>query len=182
LPADSEYILIDTVQVDILPSENYSLPFAYIYIGTQNDDPKKNVLFISDSTFDKSTRGKKYLWDFGDNALHEGRTINRKLEKVDNVGVESIFHRVVDQNGFIADAGFVAEKSGEKLQFTSFSNAKISPISVGTYQQAAEKSGKAQNKLSIPQFLIAALAVFGVIGCIGWWLFKKANKRNKKRK
>lgn len=179
LPADSDFILINTVQINVLPSTEYELPFASVFIGTQFDDVKKNVLLVSDASTDPSANVKKQLWDFGDGILQEGESITRKFEDVETMGTEQVFHRVVDEQGFIADVGFMAENQNGKLQFLPFDNEKNLSVTVGTYQDAAVRAGRAQNKLSVPAFLGVGSGIIVLIG-IGWWLFLKKGLKFKR--
>lgn len=175
LPADSDYIVVDTVQVDILPDKNYQLPSPYVYIGTQFDDPKKHVLMVSDSSADSSTSLKAFLWDMGDGNMQNGKSMNRRLEKAEATGVQPIFHRIVDANGFVADIGFVAESMDDKLRFIPFnSNSKLA-VTVGTYQEASKRAGTGVNKLSVPAFIGVSLGVILAIGA-GWWFALRNRK------
>ena len=172
LPKDSDFILIDTVQINIVPEQSYQLPYASVFLGTQYDDLKKNVFLLSDGGSDASTKIEKYLWDFGDGKLLEGISVQRRFEKAETLGVEQIFHRVIDANGFIADIGFIAENKNDKLQFSPFISEKNLLVTVGTYEQAAERAGKTESKLSMPQFVGVAFGVIFVLGAIMWFVIK----------
>lgn len=172
LPKDSDFILIDTVQVNIVPEQSYQLPYASVFLGTQFDDVKKNVFLLSDSGSDASTTIEKYLWDFGEGKLEEGISVQRRFEKAETLGIEQIFHRVIDANGFIADIGFIAENRNDKIQFAPFNNEKNLLVTVGTYEEAAERAGKTESKLSMPQFIGVAFGVIFALGAIMWLVIK----------
>lgn len=181
LPADTEYILINTVQTDILPTSSYKPPAPSAYVGTAFNDPGKNILLVSDSLTDPSTKVKKYMWDFGDGQLREGATIDRKFQRVNDMGTETIFHRVIDENGFMADLGFVASKVGDQLRFEPFASGKPLPVVVVTREEAAEKAGKPEGfKLSLGQFIASAVGVLFLAGLAWVWVLKK-EKKTKKR-
>lgn len=173
LPNDSEYILINTVQIDVKPSVDYQLPFVTTYIGTQNDDPNKNVLLVSDATTDPTVKIKKYIWDFGDGKPRFESSVNRRFERVASVGVETVFHRVIDENGFVSDVGFYSQKVGNSIRFVPFTGNQNTPFVVGTYEEAQEKA-KMPGKitLSMPAFIGLTFAVLFIVGG-GWWLYLK---------
>jgi hypothetical protein len=178
LPADSDYILINTIQVDVLPNAAYHTPAPSAYVGTQNDDPGKNVLFVSDTLNDPSTKIKRYIWDFGENQLHDGPSIDRKLDRANSMGTETIFHRVIDGNGFVADVGFVADKVGDKLQFDPFAPGKPLPIVVVTREEAAKHENNAGGmKMNVPEFVGVVVGVLVLAG-MSWMLVFKKKKTN----
>jgi hypothetical protein len=168
LPAGADFAIIDTVQVNILPHEVYKLPVASVYVGTQLEDLKKDVLLVSNSSPYTSGSIQKYLWDFGEGNMQEGRSITRWFEKADTIGVEQVFHRVIDENGFVADIAFVAENKSDKLQFTSFNGKKNALLTIGTYEQAAHRAGKTDNKLTMLQFIVVGFGTLVVLGGILW--------------
>jgi hypothetical protein len=173
LPADSDYILLNTVQVDILPNSSYSLPVISITIGTHNDDPKQHVLLVSDSLVDPSTKIKKYLWDFSDDHLHEGTSIDQQFDRVDKMGVQTIFHRVVDENGFIADIGFQAEKINDKLHFESLTSGTKLPITIVPYDEASRRAGQTGPSKLSPVFIALVVGALLLLGCAWWVVFKR---------
>jgi hypothetical protein len=174
LPADTDYILINTIQVDVLPTADYKLPHASAYVGTHDNDPGSNVLLVSNSISDPSTKIQKYVWDLGDERLKTGATLDTKLERADTMGTETIFHRVIDGNGFIADVGFVVDKVGDKLRFDPYAPGKPLPVSVVSYDEAREhSSGSGGWNISLPQFTGVAVGVLLVAGVSWWVLFRR---------
>lgn len=103
--------ILEKVQVNILPNENYQLPKSIISInGQKSKDPITDVLhfkFGQDLKFDASSSTSSssivsYFWDFGDRKSAEGAKQTHKYQP----GASQVFPllRIKDENGFISDS------------------------------------------------------------------------------
>ncbi len=135
-PSDTDYITLDTVQLNVLPASSYKLPDVSVVVGTQHADPQKSVLLVSQTRFDQSVTSEKYLWDFNDGKLSHGLRVERTFDAINDYGIGMIYHRVIDDKGFIADIGFTAEKVQGRLAFAPFGNMTTIPLKVVSYDEA----------------------------------------------
>lgn len=168
-PVDKDYMVIDTVQIDILPSQSYQRPAISLFVGAE----KTKVLFLSQATFDQSVKFPKYVWDFSDGQLYPEMSITKDFSNLDTYAIGMIFNRVIDDKGFIADVGFSVYKSQDTLKFSPFSGMKEIPVNYVTYDQAVGFTEQSKKKNSVLPYVIIVL----VVGGVGMFFLVKANKR-----
>lgn len=138
--ADDEFIIIDTVQLNVVPSLSYRMPSVAVFIG-KDKTIEKPMLFVSQTTSDKSSKITKSLWDFGDNKLLEGTSVERQFDPMTPYNTRMVFHRVIDSQGLSTDVGFAAENFQGDIRFVAFTANKKFPVIVGSYDQANQLTG-----------------------------------------
>lgn len=183
-PMDQGFVVVDNVQVNVIPSVGYVLPHVALFIGTHNLNPLQPVRLVSQSIFDPTVTSAHYLWDFGEKKLEAGKSIDHTFQKdIATLGVSYIYHRVVDDNGLITDIGLQVENTNGKLNFHPFGNMSNIPVRYGTYQDAivSEKNNTAKLRVKKTSFPFAILVGFLIFIFLSFFL-RFIRTRNKKRK
>lgn len=122
--------LLESVRINILPDKDYKLPTAIITINDkQSKDPLSDVLNIdlrNEVTFDSSKsiitgEASSYTWDFGDGRSATGKEQKHRYKN----DLKMVFPvlRIIDKNGFIADA-YVQITNKPSSQSTASTSAK----------------------------------------------------------
>jgi hypothetical protein len=172
---DDEFIVIDTVQLNVVPSLAYRLPTVSLFVG-QDKNPEKPMFFVSQANVDSSSKIAKSLWDFGENKLLEGSSIERTFDPMTPYNTRMVFHRIVDSQGLSTDVGFAAENFQGAIRFVSFTPTKKPPVSVGSYDQAKQRAGHNSLTKNLLFVIVGVVVLLGVIK-----LFYEIVKRGKLR-
>ena len=135
-PLDDDYQVIDTVKIDVLPSSPYVLPSAVVLIGKPANPLKSASLFVSESKTDRSTQIVSSLWDFADEKLIKGMSVEEEFVDMQPSTTRILYHRVMDSNGIIADVSFAAEHYQGTLHFVPYNDVNNVSIRVMSYSQA----------------------------------------------
>ena len=168
-PLDQGFVVIDNVQINVVPSMGYKLPQPSLFIGTNALDPVKTVHLVSRPGLDPSVTSAHYLWDFGEGKLEGGKGIDHSFSgDIQKTGEGLIYNRVVDSNGLVADTGLQVENTKGKLNFHPFGNMTAVPVSYGTYAQSLASNKKnpaltSQKSSSFPIYLPLSAVAFIVL-------------------
>ncbi len=138
-PQDQGFAIIDTDQVNVLPSLNYKLPKVTVFAGIPKSADKPAV-FTAKATIDPSVHTVRFLWDFNNGNISSGNKIQHAFANdLKTKGIGLIFTRVVDDHGFVTDIGFNANVENNRLSFAPFSTTvgKVkTPLLMGNISQA----------------------------------------------
>ncbi len=150
--------LLETAELNIVPSMDYQLPTAVIKInGLQSKDPLTDILSFKltnlisfDGSSSSSPNGQitSYTWDFGDQK--SGDQSNMTHAYSDDLSQVFPVLRVTDNQGFFGDA-FVEIKNGNQ----SIANPILSPA-----PQTGSKPSSGSNNLGI---ILGAGVLAGII-------------------
>src|SRR5258708_5109216 len=66
LASDADYVVLDTVQIDVVPSLTYKRPQSALFVGTENLNPQKSVLIVSQDSVSSVGKTTTNLWDFNE--------------------------------------------------------------------------------------------------------------------
>lgn len=99
-PQDQEYFLLDTVQMNIVPSQGYQLPTAKIATTDTKFLSGKPIHFVAQTTADPSSGIQSYHWYFSNQKA--GQDQNPIYTYTEKLFVEYVFLQVVDKNGVAA--------------------------------------------------------------------------------
>lgn len=144
---DEDYVVLDTVQLNVLPTASYSLPKARVFIGVQDNDTQKPLLFVSQSTADKHSTIKTYLWSMG-NKIQKGKFIEQTFPSLSAYDTRMMYHRVIDSKGFNSDIGFAGEIAKGHMTFVPFTPMKSVAITQGSYAEAEKLAGNQAKSMS----------------------------------
>lgn len=116
-PGETEYTVIDTVQLDVRPNEQYKLPKASMSIATDHRKSTKPLLFQSDFSVDPSTKVKDIIWGFGDGVTSKEKDSLHTYTNLQDYSTFPVIFRVTDTNGFKSYAGVIVESIKGQLHF-----------------------------------------------------------------
>lgn len=159
-PIDDDYIVIDSMQINVVPDVSYQLPTTSVSIGIQGTNSDRPVLLVSQASVDGTAKVRSSLWDFNEGKLVQGDHVERSFTVSNPYNTRIIYHRIVDSNGFIADVAFAAENYQDKIQFMPFGNLKYPPFQIETYSQAKSRIA---GGLQVPVVVI----IWGIVMAIG---------------
>ncbi len=104
-----EYSGVNSVQLNVVPTEDYILPEAIIRVDqTVIANPTRDVQEISPGKqirfSGESSRGQivKYLWDFADGSEYSDKEVSKRFKYDDYFPIFPVL-RVLDQNGIASD-------------------------------------------------------------------------------
>ncbi|HSX57806.1 MAG TPA: PKD domain-containing protein [Candidatus Saccharimonadales bacterium] len=167
-PTTSDPIDLETIQINIIPTKDYTTPKAVVKVnGTTVTDPFNQPLSVdknSTTYFDAgSSTGniKSYSWDFADGSkLETGKKVSHKFD-FSQPYAYSYFPilRVEDKNGIYSDA---------VVQVSSDQNAPKTPAKSSTNSSESKASGFNPAILGI----LTGLALLGA-GVAAFLIFKK---------
>ncbi|MDP2671599.1 MAG: PKD domain-containing protein [bacterium] len=161
-PTQNTVFDLNTVQLNILPNKDYSLPQAKIKInGKLVADPLKDTFKVKkgdEIEFDASQSvgdGLSYQWDFGDGVAQRGKTIKHTYAA--DFFPSFPLLRVTDKNGLYNDtfAEFFGPEGGEGF----FPNPAYKVNDSKTSSPTASANSK--SKTDFP--LLPALGIGGVV-------------------
>ena len=109
-PSGNEFIILDTILINIFPNADYSLPKTTITI-LSGQKSGTNTTFSASSTHSNST----YLWDFSENKTEKGTAITKTFEQL-YFYTPLIIRNVSD--GFIADSGIIIVGDKGEISFS----------------------------------------------------------------
>ncbi|HSW97663.1 MAG TPA: PKD domain-containing protein [Candidatus Saccharimonadales bacterium] len=116
-PGETQYTTIDTVQLDVLPNEQYKMPKASMSIATDHRQSTKPLLFQSNFSVDPSTKVKEIIWGFGDGAIAKEKDALHTYTNLQDYSTFPVIFRVTDDNGFKSYAGVIVESVKGQLHF-----------------------------------------------------------------
>ncbi len=116
-PGQPDYVTIDTIQVNILSNKNYQFPHADFSIYTDKLLANRPIATVANPVVDPSTTIKSITWDFGDGTLVQDKTAQHVYQDIHDYATYPIVFRVVDNNGFIFDTGFIIQAVNNTWQF-----------------------------------------------------------------
>lgn len=161
-PNETDFLVIDTIQADILPDANYHLPKASIAVATNNRDSIKPILFKSSIHSDPSAKITKMIWGFGDGQNSTDANSLHHYNNAANYATFPVVFRIVDSHKFFSDAGVVVQVRNGKFSFID-ANGKENTIPVSDKIEEEKKQPKPSS--FNPLFIIVGLgiAILGVI-------------------
>lgn len=165
-PQDNDFLVLDTVQLDVLPNKDYKAPTAKIAVVGKTYALNKPIVFQSMVTKDPSAQAGGYEWHFG-NELTSREAKATNVYK-DQYLFDYIFLKFSDSNGFYTwDAIQVSGDNGKIEFFGMRPNATDVPIVAGGSLNAVK------NTVSY-----AVILVLGVIVLVFAILLVSKKKRN----
>lgn len=133
----SDFSLIDTINVPVVPTSDYKLPTTKVAIRNSKKNAKGFVAtFEAVATADKSTKISKYQWKFGDGASAEGKIVTHQFDG-QQFRLFPYLH-VEDSNGVGADAAFEVDNGDKALQ--SFDIQGLSVLTAPTKLAGSSRS------------------------------------------
>ncbi|MCA9392472.1 PKD domain-containing protein [candidate division WWE3 bacterium] len=167
--------LLESTMINVLPSADYKLPQAKVYVnGVTTEDPAntplrldlRNKLEFDASQSSAATKIVQYMWDFGDEQTGSGLSVKHAYDLQQPLYFAAL--RVVDENGMIGDTyvEIIHETSPELItQGTSQSDQNIQSFFDHLAQQLSDLSrdwsiSAIRPVASLPIFLLSILFVF----------------------
>ncbi|HSX40374.1 MAG TPA: PKD domain-containing protein [Candidatus Saccharimonadales bacterium] len=165
-PGSTENLIIDTVQLDVVPSTTYKLPKASVFVGADTLKSGAAMTFVAKSSIDRAVKHTTALWDFGDNTIQKGLTLSHTFS--DWNFFTYVYMRVVDDRGLVNDIGFNAQGVNGTIKLVPFGNMQTVPLSFGTPDQARAYANQkntalsAQNQTTI-YFVLGAIFILVLV-------------------
>jgi hypothetical protein len=180
-PGESDFLLIDTLQLDVLPYSNYKLPQAHISIATDHRQSKKPMLFQSTFSADPSTKVSAIIWGFGDGATSTKKDVLHTYTNLQDYATIPVIFRVTDKNHFSGYAGVILLANKGTLHFVN-NLGKENPIPVNdTIPIIQPKNEDLNKKMNFPLVAISAI-IFIIICAILFFVIIKFKKKQQKAK
>lgn len=161
--------LLETAELNIVPSKDYQLPQAIIKVNNQQSkDPLTDILNFKldqsisfDGSLSNSPSGKivSYTWDFGDQK--SGDQVKMTHTYSDDLSQVFPVLRITDDQGFFADS-FVEIKNNNQ----SIANPTIVPTGQSGNKPASKSNG-----------FVVILGLGITLGLGIWFIFKKKLSR-----
>lgn len=162
-PGETQYTLIDTVQLDVLPNEHYQIPKASIAIATNHRNSTKPLLFQSNYSVDSSTKLKAIIWGFGDGTTSLKQDTYHTYTNLQDYATFPVIFRVTDKNGLKGYAGVIVESIKGKLHFIdNLGKENTIPVS----DTLTKIQSHTQNQTYIPGIEITIGTIVSVIAVI----------------
>lgn len=120
--------LLDTIQLNVVPSKDYMPPRLTIAISQFPNDMTRPITFTANPTLDKRSSVRNSFWDSGDGKLVMGKEFKHTYETSNFVSY--IYHRVIDSEGLITDVGFQAQGVQGKISFVPFLPTDPTPFTL----------------------------------------------------
>lgn len=159
-PGETDFLVIDTVQIDILPDKGYHLPKASMAVETDKGLVSKPVSFTAHIQVDKTAKVKAMIWGFGDGASSKSQNVTHLYKDVPNYATYPVVFRVVDDHGFISDAGIIAEAKNGIFHFID-GNGKEGTIPVSDIAKSvSEKKNDRKQGFSIIALITIIIITF----------------------
>ena len=117
---ETEFAVIDTIQLDIYKDSHYIFPKSAVNIFLKSNADSNPVTFISNATLDPSVKSVKDLWDLGDGKLKTGRSV--QADYSGGQPLSYMYHRIIDDHGFVNDMGIDVWDTKKKIEFHPFGN------------------------------------------------------------
>lgn len=155
-PGETTYVLLDTVQLNIVPNASYHLPVLTFGVETDKRQSVKPVVFDSQVTQDKTSKNATVLWDFGDGQMSKGEKVSHTFPSGQTYVSNYVIARVTDNNGFHSDVGVIVQAIKGKLYFIDSTGVKNS-ISV------KESYSSKETKTSGNTILVTVIGVIGIV-------------------
>ncbi len=128
-PGETEFLLIDTIQADILPNNEYKLPQTDISVATTKRNIAYPILFKGNATVDKSAKLATVFWGFGDGTKSTAKIVSHQYKNTVDFYTYPVIFRAVDSNGFIKDTGMIIEADKGHIKFIDATgNASKIPV------------------------------------------------------
>lgn len=137
-PGENEYITIDTIQLDILPTKTYKVPSIKLSLQTNHRDIHKPIHFLASVTTDKTAKIIEQTWVFGDQTKADTLDVFHTYQFINNFSTYPALLRVIDSHGFIRDAGVIVQIKEDKFHFID-ANGQENTIPVSDSQTTPEK-------------------------------------------
>jgi len=152
-PGNPDYIVYDTIQIDIVPSLSYQLPNTIITTNGIDVDTTKEITFTQKTTTDPSASVQSYLWklDSGVYATEPEPKYNYKRTDF----FEQVYLQTKDSKGFLSTT------------VISVTNGKVSNSILPQIVKPPEK------KSSIPWIPIAIIFIILNGAAVIYWRFTK---------
>lgn len=162
-PGETEYTNIDTVQLDVLPSDTYTMPKASISVATYQRNALKPLLFQSTFSADPSTKVKDIMWGFGDGTTSKEKSASHIYKNLQDYATFPVIFRVTDENGFKSYAGVIVESVKGKLHFIdNLGKENTIPVSDTMPEQSSNANKKTQSLPVLP-ISIGGIVFVGII-------------------
>lgn len=156
LPPETEtYVPLDTIQINVLPNNNYHLPKDTISVRVDSIKSTSPIQFLSNVTLDPSATSVSYFWDFGDGDSSREKNPTHIYQGTDFAYLVSL--KLTDSNKFVTYTGLIAGANNGKLYFEDpfTKNKKIS------VHDASQDTIPYVNKLLLP-FVIVLVVSIGI--------------------
>lgn len=179
-PGETQYVLLDTVELDVLPNAQYKLPTALMAVETTHRQSTKPILFKSTYATDTSTKVKNIIWGFGDGTTATQQNVLHTYTNLQDYSTFPVIFRITDANGFKGYAGVIVEASQGSLHFVNnVGKENTIPVSNTITAETSTVSNKVTGAgPSLLVFIIIGGVIFIVIIAIVFGIIKK-NKVSK---
>lgn len=162
-PEEADFLVLDTVQMDILPQPGYKTPAVNIAVVGKSYKTSKPISFKSKATTDPSTSVQTYEWHFGNEVPIT--TAEASYTYKDSYLFDYIFLKITDANGFYTwDAIQVSADNGAIEFFSLQANSAAVQTSNSGLPVPSVKTALAGSGIGI-------LAI--IIGIFGFQVVKK---------
>lgn len=152
-----DYNILDTIELQIVPSKNYPLPKSAVQI-TSALQSGTTTIFTNTANAPDAT----FLWDFDENKVERGKTISKVFSQ--SYFYAPVIARVIDKNGLISDTGIYAIGDKRKISF-SLINTNENPKDLVVQHIAS------------PSFFYSIGGGIVVISIIGGYIFFRRKRR-----
>ncbi len=167
-PQETEYTLIDTVKVDVVPNMHYQLPQTKITVSGNKLQLHQPLSFYNNTTTDKSAKVQSYLWYLDNNSY----TTQANPVYTYNQGdfLNYVFLQVTDSNGFLVDAAITVDGTGQDLAFANLDPNDQTAVVVS-------KDTKAKSAFAFSPIYLEIGAIIIIMAAMTIGLFRKAKSK-----
>jgi len=157
---DATYNIVDTINVNIVPSKNYKTPIQKTDIQQKD---KNEILYRDRSEFDPSSKNNKILWKENDDQVVEADIFNFKAENE----LDLLYQRIIDQNNIVNDTFY-------RILNTQTEQKIIDPATNTTANSTlSSKANVGTQKTDSDFLLVSSIIIVAAIAIAGTYLFYK---------
>jgi hypothetical protein len=178
-PGETEYTLIDTVELDVLPNPNYQLPKATMAVETNHRQNAKPILFRSNFSVDPSTTVSTIIWGFGDGTIAKEKDVLHTYTNIQDYSTFPVIFRVTDAHGFRGYAGIIVEATKGTLHFVdNLGRENTIPVKDSMTTNSSQENKDKPVLLPVIIWVIIFVMIIGVLfGMIKLWTGRRLKKQ-----
>ena len=155
-PGDTSYIVLDTVQVSIVPQSGYKLPTVAVAAQRDSFASQKPLTFISQARVDPSVQPAAYLWDFGDGSTSTAASPQHTY--ADSDFSHFVYVQLTDSYGLKATNGISVTGDRSKISLTPLI-VTASAVPLVDVPQAPKRSATSNSLIIGLAFLVILLPI-----------------------
>jgi hypothetical protein len=177
-PGDSSYIVLDSLQINVIPSQLYQAPSVFIKSDSETSTLGKPIKFYADIKTDPSTSIKSYQWDFGDKKLRSGKEETATFSENDIY--QPVFLKITDTNNLTSHTAIAVSSKDNKITLIPYVRQNITPNGPTSNPQETKKPNAQTIQIkpkdttfSLILFVIVISIVAIIILKLGQYIWKK---------